>query len=879
MKYTIQTKILTGFILVLMAIGLIGYEVHNQMTTLASSLYKKNDQQNNLVVFQKILSTLAEAESSVRTFSITDNPEDIDLFFRSKKQLDSYLSDLDKNIGKNKYYRSLHNNIDYKIYLMQRMIELKKRNPAQNIIDEALKEINEINRKNVIQQEDRQMKARVIEELERQVNLLRVQDSLAAKNDSVRDEKAIISEATKEKEGFLQHLFHKKEISKDTLKTAKHEADKAPDSANYSREKQDNNKIAPGVQKSPKKSSNHTIIQQSLQKLKKAKSVETAVWQQAMLILIQEDARIMNKIRQDMSQLEKQELNYNSQFIAVAARSKDRIINNTKIIAIGAFTIILSLSVVVFQDFKKIRKNRQSLIDEKDRASRLAKVKEEFLANMSHEIRTPMNAIVGYSELLEKTDLRQDQIEYLATIQQSSNHLMVILNDILDYSKLESGKLTISQFPFSPKKCIEQVVKSMQRDAEKKKNEMKVIFHRSVEDRLIGDSVRFQQILYNLVSNAIKFTHRGTIQVEARGVNEVEGYILQLKVKDNGIGIKKEYLKKIFENFEQLNMGRERKYGGTGLGLAIVKRLVDLQQGSIHVKSEEGRGSSFIIRIPYIVAPKQEQAVQKKEGDDSLLTDFSKLSILAVDDQEYNLELIRIILEKWGVKVDLATSGDAAVQLFHHNSYDLILMDVQMPQVSGLEATHLIRTSETKDGKTIPIIALTAASTKEETERCLKAGMNDYLLKPFKQNELRQMIIRQQSAGQENREHGMKTVTFNLEHLKALSNGDDFFVVNMLEVFIKNTRHDMIRLEDFIYNKDWKSAGLQAHKMVASSRHLRIDPLVNLLEELERKGINEQDIDHLTQLFEEIKHVAYKATHLLEKEIEKIKVENKKQPL
>jgi signal transduction histidine kinase/FixJ family two-component response regulator len=884
MKYTIQTKILAGFILGLMAISLIGYEVHNQMTNLASSLYRKNDQQNNLVIFQKILSTLAEAESSARTFSITNNPDDLEPFFTSKEALqNNLLAELDKNIVENKHLINLNNHIDYKIYLMQRMIKLKKRNPTENLLDEALKEISQakkersfLRNKNQHSKEDT-----TIEEVEKEVKSLQEKNKI----EDPQREKAHLEPKEEEneadeKKGFFHRLFSRKREKQDTSNTPVENASQKNDTSEKlitTNNVEYNNEANQSPDAGKPKDQDKEPIEHSLQELNREKRLEAEIWQDAMLILIKEDARVMNKIRNEISALEAQELDYNSQFIAAAARSKDRIINNTKIIAIGAFSIIFLLSLIVFNGFKKIRKNRQSLIDEKDKASRLAKVKEEFLANMSHEIRTPMNAIIGYSELLEKTQLNQQQIDYLSTIQKSSGHLMVILNDILDYSKLESGKLSISKNAFSPKKDIEQVVKSMRRDAEKKRTELKVLMHRSVRKQVIGDSVRLQQILYNLVSNAIKFTENGEVTIEAKGFDEAEGYLLQVMVKDNGIGMQKDYLKKIFENFEQLNTGRERKFGGTGLGLAIVKRLVDLQKGTIHVKSKEGEGSSFIVRIPYEAAGSAENKEKKKKQQKGTSVNFKNLSVLAVDDQEYNLELLKIILEKWGVNVDEATSGKDAIKLFQNNDYDMILMDVQMPQMSGLEATEYIRNSNKKEGKTIPIIALTAASTKEETEKCLKAGMNDYLLKPFKQNDLQKIIIKQKSSGEKiKKPQPPKDVTFDLEHLKALSNGNDSFVLNMLDVFIKNTRHDLIKLEDLIKDMNWRSAGLQAHKMVAPSRHLGIKALVELLEDLERKGVNEQEVAQLPELLQEIKHVASQATDLLEKEMDKINNEKNK---
>lgn len=893
MKYTIQTKILAGFILGLMAIGLIGYEVHNQMTDLASSLYEKSDRKDNLVLYQKILSTISDAESSVRSYSITNEEEDLQLFNESKTKIDRYLALLQKNLKNNTEFQHLHQNVEDKFYVMDRIVELRNENPNENIIDEALNELEQIpdeksdaisenlseEEDNAIShQDDEQEKSKAGKELDTQKK--------SNQDNQPQDEAAEnVDEAEKKKKGFFQRLFSRKK-SKDKENNRNEETVDANTTETEATEIEatENNKI-PRIASKENNSQKPTVsskehLAKSLKELKTIKTKEEAIWQDTMLVLIEEDTRIMDEIRIDIAALESNELDQRKQFISAAAKSKDQLINNTKVVGFGAFSIIFLLSFIVFKDFSKMRKNRMSLIDEKEKANRLAQVKENFLANMSHEIRTPMNAIVGFSELLEKTPLDEKQKKYLSTIQHSSGHLMVILNDILDYSKIESGKLTIRKAPFNAKKTIQQVVNAMEVSANKKNLHINLTINKNLRNNLIGDATRLQQVLYNLISNAVKFTDKGEINVAVTGNKKKELYLLEIKVQDNGMGIPESFMDKIFDNFEQASTNRERKHGGTGLGLSIVKKIIDLQNGSINVKSKEGVGSTFAIKIPYEIGK------QEKKNSGMTVTDKNKknpeyknLSVLAVDDQEYNLELIKIILEKWGARVVVAESGKEAVNKFQEKDFDLVLMDVQMPEMSGLEATNIIRNSGKSNALTIPIIALTAASTKEETDKCIQSGMNGYLLKPFKQKELRQALDHylQSEENEQPEKQPVVSVTYDLQKLEAVSSGNKKFVLNMLEVFVKNTRYDLKILEKHVSEKKWKSAGLQAHKMIAPSRHLGISLLADLLEKIENNGLYGKNVDEIPELVQETKNIALTVTCLLEEEMKKINNQINKQ--
>ncbi|MGK7391465.1 MAG: ATP-binding protein [Candidatus Cyclobacteriaceae bacterium M2_1C_046] len=881
MRAGIKSKVLAGFILGLLAIGLIGYQVHNQMTSLASSMYN-NQPQNNLVRYQKILSTLSDAESSVRTFYITNNSNDIRTFNTSKEKLKKFISEADEQTQNDELVK-LNNLIYSKIYTMEEIIKTRRKNPTENVLEEALDKIDEITDHTAPDFKENTSPSESLEHPDKKTDLIAEKKTLEKDNSEESDiqnenkkKEEEVEEVEEEEKSFFERLFSRRQPEKET-KDQQHKTRETevtnnnpspkmlPDSSDQLAKNKNNKEKSNSNQKALNTEEKAAQIEDSLERLSTKKKLQSTIWKDKMLTLIEEDNLIMQRIRNEMAKLEQKERRSQNKFISAASRSKDIIVNNTTAVGIGAFTLILILSLVVVQDFEKLKKNRLSLISEKEKADRHARVKEDFLANMSHEIRTPMNAIVGYTELLEKTSLASDQKAYLNTIQKSSRHLMVILNDILDYSKLESGKLIINKEPFNPLKSVNQVVKSMEADALKKGLQLKTNISPEVKTNLLGDAVRFQQILFNLVSNAIKFTDKGVVTIELSATDADYEQLIELKVKDTGTGIRRSSLNKIFRNFEQAESGRNRKYGGTGLGLAIVKRLVKLHHGTIEVESEEGKGSEFTVSIPYEVSKiqKKNPKVKKKKTENY---NFSNYTILAVDDQEYNLELVKIILEKWGANIKIVTSAKEALQqLRDDHAYNLVLMDVQMPEMTGTEATEIIRKKYNK--AELPVIALTAASTKEETDKCLTAGMNDVLLKPFKQKELKEIL---KKYGPDHQTENKNSNIYSLENLEKLSNGDDAFIADMLEVFVKNTISDFDELQKHVASENWNAVHRTAHKMIAPCRHLGIKQLVNVLEKIEVKSVEEDNINTIKALTEETDILIRNAVKQIKNEINKL---------
>ncbi len=399
-------------------------------------------------------------------------------------------------------------------------------------------------------------------------------------------------------------------------------------------------------------------------------------------------------------------------------------IRNTEGIILGYFNAA--------EDYTIKKQAESDLINAKNLAEQAVYAKDSFLANMSHEIRTPLNAIIGFTELLSQKNLDVIQSEYLGNIRVAGDNLLLLINDILDLSKIESGQLLIESHPFNLKNTLKHVYNLLKVKADQKELEFSLFLDADMPEFVIGDQGRLNQIIMNLAGNSIKFTETGEVSISVKKVTEnADALTLKFSIKDTGIGITEEKIATIFDRFIQAEASTTRKFGGTGLGLNIVKQLVELQNGKISVKSTIGRGSEFYFSLEYA---KAETAVADSFIKNSLNPkQLGNLSILLCEDNELNKRLAKFVIESFGFALDIASNGQEGIDLLKVNKYDLILMDLQMPVKDGYQTTIYIRNELKMD---IPIIAMTAHSLVGEQQKCFEIGMNAYVAKPFKQAEL-----------------------------------------------------------------------------------------------------------------------------------------------
>lgn len=413
-------------------------------------------------------------------------------------------------------------------------------------------------------------------------------------------------------------------------------------------------------------------------------------------------------------------------------------------------------TIGIMHDVSSQKKAHDLLLASKRAAEAASEAKTMFLANMSHEVRTPMNTILGMVGLTLDTDLTSEQRDNLLTVKNAADILLSLLNDILDLSRVEAGKIQLEDIEIDIERTVQSVCKTMDILAHNKGLILRWVVDEAVPDMVKGDPVRLRQILVNLINNAIKFTKEGKIQVEVK-VRQDWGDRVELlfSVSDDGIGIEKDKQDAIFDVFTQEDVSTTRQFGGTGLGLSICKKLLELMHGRIWVESEKNHGSTFFFTVPYVVVHKDDvpQALQEESIESQLMAQISRqkvsdhapsqarvLHILLAEDNLVNQKMTQRILEKKGWKVSVANNGQEVLDMMNDQSFDLILMDAQMPVMDGLESTRRIRQKEHGTERRIPIVALTARAMEGDRKKCLEAGMDSYVSKPIEREHLFEAI-------------------------------------------------------------------------------------------------------------------------------------------
>ena len=448
------------------------------------------------------------------------------------------------------------------------------------------------------------------------------------------------------------------------------------------------------------------------------------------------------------------------------------------------------------------------------KAEEAVKSKQQFLSNMSHEIRTPMNAIIGFTKVLLKTDLSSKQNEYLSAIKTSGDALIVLINDILDLAKVDAGKMTFEQVPFRMDLSIAAMLHLFETKILEKNLKLIVEYDKNIPKVLLGDSVRLHQIILNLISNAVKFTSKGHILVSTILISDDdEQATIEFAVEDTGVGITEIKFISIFDNFQQASSNTSRLYGGTGLGLAIVKQLVESQGGKVTVKSEVDKGSRFSFALSF---PKTEaQPEPEIEGLD-VDTEIKSLSVLVAEDIPLNQLLMKTILDEFGFGCDIAENGKIAIEKLKLRPYDIILMDLQMPEMTGFEATAYIRNEMNSQ---IPIVALTADVTTVDLEKCKAVGMNDYIAKPVDERLLYSKIISlvKGTILMDKDEINLpKSRCIDLSYLNRLTKSNQTLMMEMISLYLDQTPVIVNTMNKSLAEKDWTSLYGAVHKMIPS---------------------------------------------------------------
>jgi PAS domain S-box-containing protein len=550
-------------------------------------------------------------------------------------------------------------------------------------------------------------------------------------------------------------------------------------------------------------------------------------------------------------------------------------------------------AVVVARDITEQKKAEKELIEAKafaelateiaeealikaEGATRIAvdsvKAKQQFLSNMSHEIRTPMNAIIGFTKVVLKTELTTKQREYLEAIKTSGDALIVLINDILDLAKVDSGKMSFEKVPFKMNKSIAAMMHLFDIKSQEKNVQLIKEYDSKIPEVLIGDPVRLHQIILNLVSNAVKFTIQGKIIVSVTLIEESDtDVVIEFAVSDTGIGIIESKIETIFENFQQASSGTSRIYGGTGLGLAIVKQLVEGQNGIIKVKSVINEGSTFSFRLQF---QKTIINVDTAEEIFALETDLKNINVLVVEDIALNQLLMRTLLDDFGFNCDIASNGKIAIDKLQLKQYDIILMDLQMPIMNGFETTEYIRKVLKS---TIPIVALTADVTTVDLEKCNEVGMNDYISKPVDERLLYSKIIGILKKTAQNNQIvtnkvEIKKRCIDLNYLMKRTKSNPILMSEMISLYLEQTPPLIESMRISFDQKDWSTLYSTVHKMIPSFSIVGINHDFELMaKKIQDFASKQSEEDTIPGMVLQLENICVQACRELEEELINIK--------
>jgi len=544
---------------------------------------------------------------------------------------------------------------------------------------------------------------------------------------------------------------------------------------------------------------------------------------------------------------------------------------------------IFSVIVVLFYlySMQRAAKLEAELLLSNALSEKSVKAKQQFLSNMSHEIRTPMNAIIGFTKVVLRTDLTAKQREYLTAIKLSGDALIVLINDILDLAKVDSGKMTFEQMPFKLETSFAAMLHLFEIKIDEKNLKLIKEYDTNIPEVLLGDPVRLHQIILNLVSNAVKFTTKGSIRAGVRLLHEdAQKASLEFSVSDTGIGIEADKLPNVFENFQQASSETTRLYGGTGLGLAIVKQLVEAQGGTVSVESSLGKGSTFTFNLDFM---KTNEKIEPETSTAEIDIALKNIQVLVVEDMALNQLLMQTLLDDFGFHCDMADNGKIALEKLKAKVYDIILMDLQMPEMNGFEATEHIRNTLHSG---IPIIALTADVTTVDLEKCKAVGMDDYIAKPVDENLLYNKIVNLV------RKHKLSRLTMqmsedknnqkryvDLTYLNQRTKSNPVLMQEMIALYLEQTPPLVQAMKQSFQVQNWPALHAAVHKMIPSFSIVGINPdFENMAKKIQEYAHAELQNETIHDLVFQLETVCTQACQELEEALLTIKHQNTKTP-
>ncbi len=790
-KYRIEIQVTIIALIIGAVLVTSGYYAYKSLSEIVFTIHKETRPDNRLFLMKDIANDLNALENNVRLYSLTSNKSDL------------------------KLYDTIQNNI---IQSIQYLSELSIEDPTERMLTDSLAILS-------------------AEKLDLWNSVLNLHLSAEAKTPGftelytkLEEQKTdtITREVEVKQKGLIGNIFGGK---KDTIPNNAEAEPKGLLKSIFGGKstKVDTTIVEVPIQKDSIKQEIQNIETKIAEEDKRISRRETQ--------LIEKNLVLTKKINQLITKSE------NIEKAALVTRTNEAdLLAETTYTRLALFTIVavilLLIALFVFLNYlRKSRSYQLALQKAKNEAENLAKAKEQFASNVSHEVRTPVNAIFGLAEQLLQQKTDYELKEQISVIAQSANHLRNIINDTLDFSKIQSNKLKIDAVHFSPEKVFKEVLNLEQNEANKKGIELNFESEGAIPDALVGDPVRLKQILLNLIGNSIKFTDEGNVTLMVKSIKKKYlMYHLEITISDTGIGIPKENINHIFEEFVQLENQSGKKFSGTGLGLSIVKKLVELQKGSIKVSSVENVGTEIKVSIPYPQG-KVENIEELKFDLIRIPEIYKNLKVLIADDEEFNVFLMKAILKKWGISYKIVSDGNEVVDIAVKENFDFILMDIRMPGKSGIEATREIL-AQAPDTK---IIAVTATNEDFDKEKCLDAGMKGFLLKPFSERELFDQFNNLTKLISDRKTSANNNQKINMKDAKHFANGDKAFLKEMSGLFLKSTNNGLDDIHKAIAVKDYTTIAEVCHKMAAPCKHFHATDLYNSIKLIEEEAKKNSD--------------------------------------
>lgn len=862
-RRSIRLLIVLGFLLVAAAVGAGSYLAYTSVSSLSSNLKEAVKPNQQLQDLQTVINAINTAESSVRAFAITQDDQALATYYEVISNIDEQLDELANSSRQEARISRISLLIEEKFILMDSIIDVISSGEGPSAFDQLyariLAESWRRPRTTNISPRPRPIDSVSTRIGKRETNMppLSVdsfQTTLAENENPISQE-----DDKKKRPNIFKRIFGKKKTElpppPDTVSVAII-ADNEPVSVTKTEPEPLVKPSRPTLRK-PRTTNTDVLanIRKSAREISQAEAESLRLQTDQVRRLTRQDQLVMGQIMEQLSRMELEQQLIAESKAKTGSQEAEKTTKTISLFALGVIIVFLFLLIVIFRDINRNRKLQRSLQRSKSQAEMLAKAKEDFLSNMSHEIRTPMNAIVGFNEQLTETNLDIRQQSFVKNVSRAADHLLDLINSILDYSKLESGNFQLEYRSFRIMDVLEEAEITFKPMAGKKGLEIGLDLLSEIPDVLLGDPLRLRQMLFNLLNNAIKFTEKGSVRLKVKAeLMARDTYHFYFTIADTGIGIPPDQQDKIFVDFEQADSGITRRFGGTGLGLSITKKLTELHGGIIELESEEEVGTEITLILPFILGDPQDIKSSIKIRPSSYRALRGK-RVLVADDEPYNRMLVETILAKWDVQADFAENGQLALDLMHTAEYDFILMDFQMPIMDGLTAIREIRARSHWDD--IPIVGLTATSLPSEIEKGMNLGMNAHLLKPFKAYELYNLmtsllkvsvIEKVEKITIEPIESTMDNGRpYDLQELFELGNNESAFVKRMLQLFATNTRSHLSSMRKAANHSDWPSVGATAHKIIPPTRHLGMQELVDKLKSIELDALANKGHDTMAE--------------------------------